>query len=204
MSYNTAMKACFRAGQNNKGLALFDRMRSYPPAPPRGLSGGGGSSDPEKSSAAKRKTRAPFPKFEVLLARDEGRQEEASVVAGTSHAVFASAGDDTSDGGGAREGFSAGAPGNAREEISAASPKTSGVGMGVSREAARGRGMGRGGRVFRASSPPRPDTASYNTVIAAVASAWGPEGRGQAMALLSEMRVRVYRFEGVVRSCWVL
>lgn len=75
-----------------------------------------------------------------------------------------------------------------RESLQELAPAAAGRGQsnGVGKKKRAGRGTG----VFRTSSPPRPDTASYNTVIAAVASSWGWEGRGQAMALLDEMRVR--------------
>ncbi|CAN0510994.1 unnamed protein product, partial [Ectocarpus sp. 12 AP-2014] len=55
VSYNTAMKACFRSGQHQAGLALFDRMRSYPPNPPRSSSSGGGGG--EKASSASHSTK---------------------------------------------------------------------------------------------------------------------------------------------------
>lgn len=185
------MKACFRAGQNNKGLTLFDRMRSYPPSPPRDGGHSSSSTDLEKASPATktRKAGKPFPKYQVLF--PQGREEEEEVGdSGTSSAAFAAA-LGRIDGPVAREGSSKGGTQTALEGVDTPPTPTAGAGAGV---AARGRGKGRAGRAFRASSPPRPDTVSYNTVIAAVASAWGGEGRGQAMALLSEMRVSLFSF----------
>ncbi|CAM9349025.1 unnamed protein product [Hapterophycus canaliculatus] len=182
-----AMEKAFQVVPDSVGgLTLFDRMRSYPPAPPRGLGGPGGlggGSDLGNASAAKRKPREQFPKFQVLF---PGNDEEEASATGTSDASdpeFATA-VERSD-----KGFRLGGTGAAREEISAARIRTASAGVRVISEAAREKE--RGARGFRASSPPRPDTVSYNTVIAAVASAWGHEGRGQAMALLSEMRVRL-------------
>lgn len=165
VSYNTAMKACFRVGRNREGLALFDRMRSYPPDPPRG--------DKRAPSSSRAQRRPPFLKVslrnggEVLLAAAAVTSDRAGA------AVPARRGN-----------FQELAP--AAEVVTAAAAAAEkGKSMGAGKKKQAG-----GGGAFRASSPPRPDTASYNTVIAAVASSWGWEGRGQAMALVDEMRVR--------------
>ena len=173
------MKACFRVGRNQEGLALFDRMRKYRPDPPRGDKGALASSSscssspsspsPESSSRAQR----PPPFSKILLRNGAGVIPGAGATAGTA-AVPAGRGK--------------------YQELVPAVTAAAGRGKrksgGKERAEGGGGGGGGGGGVFRASSPPRPDTASYNTVIAAVASSWGWEGRVQAMALVDEMRVR--------------
>ncbi|CAB1110738.1 unnamed protein product [Ectocarpus sp. CCAP 1310/34] len=218
VSYNTAMKACFRSGQNQAGLALFDRMRSYPPNPPSSGGGGGGGGGGEKASSASHSTkRHPRTFLRVSLPKGGGaaamvqppaasaREATAVIAAAAPARLQQSARDAGADsveknGGGfvggaaaCREGEEspgvAGGEGIGTAHSRAAVAATGGA--EVSAAVGRGKGKGRGGRsAFRASSPPRPDTASYNTVIAAVGSAWGWGGQGQATALLREMRVR--------------
>eukprot|EP00903_Cladosiphon_okamuranus_P013139 g12253.t1 len=166
VTYNTAMKACFRVGRNQEGLALFDRMRDYPPDSPRGGKGTPFFFSSSSASSPRGRPRHPFLKVslrngaEVLPARRGNLEEVASATAASSATMAATA--------------------------------TPAAGRGKSKDVGKKKGTGRGAGVggFRTSSPPRPDTASYNTVITAVASSWGLEGRQQAMALVDEMRAR--------------
>ena len=66
----------------------------------------------------------------------------------------------------------------------------SGTGIGKGLGAGVGEGLMLDGKEAFGAPPPLPDTASYNTVIAAVASARGIDGRDEATALIDEMRVR--------------
>ncbi|CBJ29291.1 conserved unknown protein [Ectocarpus siliculosus] len=196
------MERTYHVVPDSAGLALFDRMRSYPPNPPR--SGGGGSGGGEKASAASHSTkRHPRTFLRVSLPNGGGaaamvqpaapaapaRQRQSARDAGADSAdsVEKSGGEVVGGAVACRE--RAGVAGG--EGISTAHPRSAVAateGAEVSAAVGAGKGKGQGGRsAFRASSPPRPDTASYNTVIAAVASAWGWGGRGQATALLREM-----------------
>ncbi|CAM9344810.1 unnamed protein product, partial [Scytosiphon promiscuus] len=133
VSYNTAMKACFRAGQNHKGLALFDRMRSYPPAPPRAL-GGGSSSDLTKASATKRrKPPATFPKFQVLFPPNGVEGASAGGASDAASDAAVEIGDDP----GSHEGPNKGLR-TAREGMDASDTQAAGASAGVAPEATRG------------------------------------------------------------------
>lgn len=166
VSYNTTMKACFRVGQYQQGLALFDRMRSFPP---RG----------EKSTGTASTKQRRGPSLKVFFPSSE---ESATAAAVASRDYTTTAVD--------RAAAAAAVRASAKDEAGGAAAGVESLSAG-SRSRSKGKGQRRGREgTFRASSLPRPDTVSYNTVIAAVASAWGWEGRGQAMALLGEMRVR--------------
>lgn len=152
VSYNTALAACFHAGQFETALSLFDTMRSTPPH---------GTSE------------QTYPFVSLSLGKDSNP-------------------DSTHSRGGNR--FT-----NANMDANAAV-----LGTGNARIS---RGGSEGDEGARSSSsptmplpllpPPPPDVASYNTVMAAVATVRGNGGRDEAMALVDEMRVR----DGVVCVC---
>ncbi|CAM9110063.1 unnamed protein product [Ectocarpus sp. 6 AP-2014] len=195
------MERTYHVVPDSAGLALFDRMRSYPPNPPRSGGGGGGGGG-EKASAASHSTkRHPRTFLRVSLPNGGGAaamvQPPAVAAPARQQQSARDAGADSVEknrggvvGGAVACRERAGVAGG--EGISTAHPRSAVAateGAEVSAAGGTGKGKGRGGRsAFRASSPPRPDTASYNTVIAAVASAWGWGGQGQATALLREMR----------------
>lgn len=164
------MAACFRAGEDDQALTLFDHMRS--------------SSAPVAHNT--RDTRA-------LL----------TVTLGTPDALPEGGGFPSNEAG-VGKGLGAGgrvlgSEAGVGRAVEAGGVLVNKAGVGRGSEAVGGvpvnqagvrRELGMGAKEGLGAPPPVPDTASYNTVIAAVASARGVDGRDDAMALVDEMRVR--------------